>query len=438
MYFGIDLGTTNSLIGRGDKMYTGLVSSSVDFATRRQVERNVATPTSYSSYKANMTTGDTGKMPMDASSIILRTLADKVYAATGELCQDVVISVPAKFTNTQRTAVKLAAEKAGLNLKGLINEPTAAAICVCKEQKKHVVVFDLGGGTFDVTLLDSRFGSYMVEATEGIILAGDDFDKALLDYAMSIVKLPIRYRTPINMKQMLARVRLVKEEIQATKQAAILSLTDILDFPFECEISVDTYVAIMKDVFAPTLKLSKKLLMTYTYDDDLPEFVFVGGSTICPYLREWIASELGFKSYLWSKDADFIVARGVALYALMLETGEAETQVDDVTQRLSIEDAKGWAMPVIEKNSIIPTSASITVCNEVAGDELTLDLYSGDETLCSQNEYLGTLHYKYNKEMAAQEGWVEVTISVDRNGLIHIVGTDILTQEQQEIKIVRN
>lgn len=439
MIYGIDLGTTNSLIGYGDQLITGLVSSSVDLATKEQVPRGYVTDTVESSYKANMTTGTSGQIPMLASSIILRTLADKVYEKTGKVCQDVVVSVPAKFSNTQREAVKKSVEMANLNLKGLVNEPTAAALYVCKERKGRVLVFDLGGGTFDVTLLDSRFGTYMVEATEGLILAGDDFDKALLDYALSKIKLPIRFRTPLNMKRLQNGMRLVKESIQRSNAPALYSLPTDIGFKGEVEITPEIYCQIMMKVFEPTVKLAQRILSTYTYmsEEDAPSLVFVGGSTICPFLRAWVSKELGLPQFASADDADFTVARGVSIYAKMLEDGEIETQVDDVTSRISIEDSNGWAIQVIDKNTVIPYSASITVCNDKRSDVLELNLYSGDDTLCSRNEYLGTLTYKYPQVMEPGEGYVDVAVNVDRNGLISIIGTDLLTQEQQQIKLER-
>jgi molecular chaperone DnaK/molecular chaperone HscA len=279
----------------------------------------------------------------------------------------------------------------------------------------------------------------MVEATEGLILAGDDFDKALLDYALSKIKLPIRFKTPLNIKVMQNAMRLVKESIQRSNAPALFTLPTDMGFKGEVEITPDIYCKIMMEVFAPTVKLAQRILSTYTYigEEDAPSLVFVGGSTICPFLRAWVSQELGLPQFASADDADFTVARGVSIYAKMLEDGEIETQVDDVTSRISIEDSNGWAIQVIDKNTVIPYSASIMVCNDKKSDVLELNLYSGDDTLCSRNEYLGTLTYKYPQVMEPGEGYVDVAVNVDRNGLISIVGTDLLTQEQQQIKLER-
>ena len=212
---GIDLGTTNSLIGWGDELYTSLVSSSVNVETKSQVDRDVISNNVVSSYKVNMTTGESGKLPIACSSIILRDLVNRAQRATGEFIEDIVVSVPAKFSHTQRQAVWNAAEMAGLNMRGLINEPTAAAIYVCRDVKDLVVVYDLGGGTFDVTILDSRAGNYFVVATDGDgHLAGDNFDKALVDRALKDLNVKIRFRTEDNIKLLSSKMRLAKESLQ--------------------------------------------------------------------------------------------------------------------------------------------------------------------------------------------------------------------------------
>ena len=139
MYYGIDLGTTNSLIGSGEELYTGLVSSSVNSLTGKQVSRDVVGENIVSSYKVDMTTGSDGDYAVRCSSVILRDLANRVHESTGNIVEDVVISVPAKFHHSQRQAVCKAGAMAGLNVVGLINEPTAAAIYMCRDIKDLVV-----------------------------------------------------------------------------------------------------------------------------------------------------------------------------------------------------------------------------------------------------------------------------------------------------------
>lgn len=432
---GIDLGTTNSLIGHGDELYTGLVSSSVDVSTKSQVARDVVSNNIVSSYKVNMTTGESGQLPIACSAIILRDLVDRAIRQCNEYIDEVVISVPAKFSHTQRQAVYNAAEVAGLTVRGLINEPTAAAIYVCKEEKDLVVVYDLGGGTFDVTILESRAGNYCVIATDGDgHLAGDNFDEALANLAMKESKVRIRYKTPENIKRLKTNIRLAKEAIQ---KSGMTQFIDMSDFDTaDWQLTLGTYCAVMKEVFAPTIKLTKQIIQTNLMDTDTPKLVFVGGSTACPFLRAWVEDEIGLDSLPCDIQPDYIVAKGVALYAKMVEDGVAEAEVDDVTKCLCIENEVGMAEVIIEKNTIIPTSEIKMFDVSKESRYLEVNLYQGDSLLCSENDYVGTLVYDYGEVRCPGDGIVEVEITVDHNGRISLSCTDIKNNNTQNVKLV--
>ena len=291
MICGIDLGTTNSLIGHGDELYTGLVSSSVNVATKSQADRDIVSKDIVSSYKVNMTTGNSGKLPIACSSIILRDLVNKASMRTGQIIEDIVVSVPAKFSHTQRQAVWDAAEMAGLTMHGLINEPTAAAIYVCKDIKDLVVVYDLGGGTFDVTILDSRVGNYFVVATDGDgHLAGDNFDKALVARAMNDCKVKMRFRAADIVKVLTSKMRIAKETLQKTGLTQYIDMS-LMGVDEEWKLTKEIYIEIMKDVFAPTVKLTKQIIQTNLMETEKPKLVFVGGSTACPFLKEWVKAK---------------------------------------------------------------------------------------------------------------------------------------------------
>lgn len=434
MYYGIDLGTTNSLIGNGENLFTGLVSSSVNIATGQQVDRNQFGEDIVSSYKVNMSTGKEGQLSIKASSIILKDLVNKANMKTGSWSKDVVISVPAKFSSTQRSAVAEAAKIAGLNLKGLINEPTAAALYVCREMKDLVIVYDLGGGTFDISVLDSRIGLYTVVASDGRILAGDDFDEALMDGAIKERNIKIRLRSEKNMSHFKTLIRNAKETLQLQRCTQYVDMSMFGESkPYE--LTVDTYVETMKNVFRETIDLTEYVLRGNVPECEKPKIVFVGGSTACPYLRDWVSKSLGLEVYGCDINPDLLVAKGVALYAEMLEQGKVEELVEDVTRRLCIEDKSGRAKTIIEKNSIIPIKSSIQVTNNKASRYLELRLYQGDCLLASENEYIGTLVYDYGCEMEAGEGYIEVEVKVDRNGIVTLKGIDILTGIEQDITL---
>jgi molecular chaperone DnaK (HSP70) len=436
MICGIDLGTTNSLIGHGDTLYTGLVSSSVNIATKSQVDRDVVSKDIVSSYKVNMTTGSTGKLPIACSSIILRDLVNKASQRSGQYIEDIVVSVPAKFSHTQRKAVWEAAEQAGLTMHGLINEPTAAAIYVCKDIKDLVVVYDLGGGTFDVTILDSRVGKYFVVATDGDgHLAGDNFDRALANQALNDCKVKMRFRSQDNVKVLTSKIRIAKETFQKT---GLTQYIDMSDFGIngEWELTRDIYLDNMMTTFMPTIKLTKQIVQTNLMQSEKPKLVFVGGSTACPFLRQWVKDETGLDEIPCDTQPDLIVAKGVALYAEMLENGTAEAEVEDVTKCLCIENDLGMAEVIIEKNTIIPVTEVMTFSNTTDTQFLNVNLYQGDSILCAENDYIGTLVYDYGEVRPAHTGLVEVEVTVDRNGRISLSCTDITTNDTQEIKLV--
>ena len=433
---GIDLGTTNSLIGRGEELYTGLLSSSVNVVTKSSASRDDVSKDIVSSYKVNMTTGSSGELSIACSSIILRELVDKAINHTGEYIEDIVVSVPAKFSHTQRQAVWNAAEKAGLTMRGLINEPTAAAIYVCRDRKDLVVVYDLGGGTFDVTILDSRAGNYFVVATDGDgHLAGDNFDRALVNKALNDCKVKMRYRGEDNIKLLTSKMRIAKETFQKTGLTQYVEMKN-LDIEKDWSLTKDIYISVMKEVFAPTIKLTNQLIQTNLMPTEEPRLVFVGGSTACPFLREWVEEETGLTSMYCNCQPDLIVAKGVALYAKMLEDGTAEEEVDDVTKCLCIENELGMAEVIIEKNTVIPITEVKVFDNTTDTQFLNINLYQGDSILCSENDYIGTLVYDYGDVRPAHTGIVEIEITVDRNGRISLSCTDITNCSTQTVELV--
>lgn len=433
---GIDLGTTNSIIGHGTELYTGLVSSSVDVSTKSQVDRDVVSDDVVSSYKVNMTTGESGKLPIACSSIILRDLVNKAQRRTGEFIEDIVVSVPAKFSHTQRQAVYNAAEMAGLNLMGLINEPTAAAIYMCKDVKDFVVVYDLGGGTFDVTVLDSRVGSYYVIATDGDgHLAGDNFDRALVNRALSDCKVKMRYRSAFNIKELTTSMRKAKEAMQKTGLTQYIDMTN-LGVSEDWSLTKEIYIEIMKETFMPTIHLTNRIVQESHMGNDKPKLIFVGGSTACPFLREWVQSETGLEAIESDEQPDLIVAKGVALYAEMLENGTVAREVNDVTKRLSIENDLGMAEVIVEENTVIPVSEVRMFDNTEDTRYLNINLYQGEHISCKDNEYIGTLVYDYGTVMPAHTGIVEVEVTVDRNGRVSLLCTNISTCVTQQIELV--
>ncbi len=432
---GIDLGTTNSIIGSGNVLYSGLVSSSVDSINKTQVDRSVTGKHIVSSYKTNMSTSQHGEIPIVCSAIILSDLVERAIAATGEVINDIVVSVPAKFSHAQRQAVWEAAEMAGLKIHGLLNEPTAAAIYTCKKRKDLVVVYDLGGGTFDVTILESRGGDYFVIATDGNgKLAGDNFDEAILERCCADSKIKIRYKTLENLQILRNRIRDAKEEMQRTGNSTFITLKEFC-VSNSWEFTMDTYIEIMKQTFQSTITLTEKLIQMYLMPTDEPKVVFVGGSTACPYLRDWVSNEINLEEIPSDCPPDLIVAKGIALYAEMMESGTAYDEVSDVTKCLSIGRDDGSVEVLIEKNSTVPISGVKIFTNSEETRFLNVHLYQGDSLVAKENEFIGMLVYDYGTIRKPKEGVVEVEVIVDHNGLISLLCTDTLTNDEQKITL---
>lgn len=429
MVYGIDLGTTNSLIGRGDKIYTDLVSSNVDIQQKRQVPREACGDGVISSYKVNMSKGDSGKLSIACSTIVLRELVDRVKKGFSEVVKDVVISVPAFFTTSQREAVYDAAECAGLNVRALINEPTAAALYVCKDVKDLVVVYDLGGGTFDVSIVDSRTGSYNVVASDGIILGGDDLDKALAAEVLQKLSIPIRLRTAERVAKLKNLMRIAKEKIQ---KPGITNVEINLTSCFEGKSFVLTeydYKRIVREVFGKTIDMTKHIVATQLPAYEKAKIVFVGGSAMCPYLREMLAEEVELEEVASDVATDCVVAKGVALYAKMVEEGKAGSSIIDVTKGLAIEDENGKAIVIIEPNTCVPCKNTRTVVNTEENNKLSLKLYQGDSVLVSNMEYIGTLLYDYGRTVKPKDGVVEVAVEVTADGIVNLSAMEVLFGE---------
>lgn len=418
--FGIDLGTTNSLIGLGDKLLTGLVPSVVDLQNGTAGVTVLENMSAVRSFKCDISLSKEGQLSVSASSRVLRQLVKEC----GEVVARVVISVPAYFSDNQRQATIKAAQLAGLEVVGLINEPTAAAIYASHSRKALSLVFDLGGGTFDVSVVDSRFGDYDVQATDGCILGGDDFDANIRRWAIKEGQVKTHRLKPESLTQLKWECSKLKLRVQTSRQPEELDLTAY--GAGRITLTPDTYVDIMKLTFSETIIKAKKVLGEAVPLGEPFDLILVGGSTRCPFLQAWVEKEMGQKPVDMFYDPDKIVAQGASLYAQMIADGTAHIQVSDVTKALSIEMSDGSARVLIQRNSKIPVQETTVVYNSVASSKLQVNLYQGDSLLASQNELIGQLVYEYGKLMPAGDGEVIVGITVEVDGTIHFSCKELL------------
>lgn len=424
--FGIDLGTTNSLIGVEGELITGLVSSSIDIEKRKQVSRDTTGENVIASYKVDMGMGESGQLPITCSSIVLKKLSDMAERRYGERPNRVIISVPAYFSTSQREAVYEAAKQAGLNLLNLINEPVAAALHICKTRKALVVIYDLGGGTFDVTIVDSRSGKYGVIATDGNNIGGDDLDQAIVNEIIKCCKVPVRYRTEYNKKVMMVAARKAKEEIQRMRKDVYVNCSA---FKLEKDflLTVETYKRLIRETFGDTFNMTNYLISTNIPSNEKPEIIYTGGSSMCPYLKEMLYEEIELEELKYDDvKPDMLVAAGVTSYAHLVEQGKAQNLVQDVTKRLCIEKEDGSTIDVIDANSFVPCSNTIVVENPKETDKLVLKLYQGDSFVAAENEYIGSLVYDYDRMVEAGEGIISIKLNVSFDGVITMKAGEVI------------
>lgn len=430
MVFGIDLGTTNSLIGAGDELYTGLISSAVDLSINDTVPHDYYGDKIIQSYKTDMGLGSSNEIARMCSSVVLRKLAKIAERRTSEECKEVCVSVPAYFSSTQREAVSKSAEKAGLMVRRIINEPVAAAIAVCRNNKQFVCVYDLGGGTFDVTLIDAREGRYETVATDGMVLGGDDLDNALRTHVINKARIPIRKRKQEAMDKLRNEVRTAKRAIQQGSTVYDIDLA-FMEVDAVYSLTSDDYKKIEFELFEPTITKTLNLINSYvpTYDRDSIKMIYTGGSTYCPFLQKYLHERIGIDEISYSAERDKLVAQGIAIVAKMVEDGNDEALITNVTKRLSLQLHSGAAYTVFSENTVIPAENRIIINNTQETDVVHIDIYQGNDIFVVNNEYIGTLEYNYGRTVLPSMGILTLKVSVSYDGIVDVSAFELALGE---------
>jgi len=390
--------------------------------------------------------------PQEISSCVLSYMKSTAEAYLGEKVTDAVITVPAYFDNSQRQATKDAGSIAELNVLRIINEPTAAALCYgldSKEKNTQVLIFDLGGGTFDVTVLSIAEGIFEVKATGGDThLGGEDFDNLVVDHFVKEFNMKHKKDVSANPRA-LRRLRSACEKAKRalsnshTTSIEIDSLLDGIDFytsltraKFEELCSkmftkcIDTVKTVMKDA-----KVDKK---------DLDEVVLVGGSTRIPKIQTMLTEFLGGKDLCKSVNPDEAVAYGAAVQGAIL-TGEKNDKLDamvllDVTPLSLGVETQGKVMSVvIPRNTTIPTRKKEPFTTvEDNQTELDVNVYEGERLSTTGNNLLGK--FVLSGILPAKKGVPEIEISfeLDANGILKVVAMDKVTGKSNNITIQNN
>ena len=430
--YGIDLGTTNSLIGLHDTNYLSeIVPSCVNMETGEAGARFYDDVSAMRSFKIDMSMGTEGITSRTASKFVLEELVRTAKKDTGDDVKDVCISVPAYFSDSQRVATIKAAEAAGLNVKGLVNEPTAAATYITQNHKGLYVVFDLGGGTFDCTILDSRFGTFDVQATDGLCLGGDNFDTNIMRNFIKEGSIPFHHMNKEQRAALKHFASKIKVQMQKVKAPIDVDLTPYGGGVYT--FTPDTYVALMKMTFGNAINCMKRLVHEWIPSTEVYQVLLVGGSTHCPYLHDWIEDEIGVTLPSMNYDPDRVVAQGAAYYATLIENGSLGITVSDVTPALSVGLIDGTCDVIVQANSKIPLTEVKMFTNSMRASALILDLYQGNNIMASANEKIGTMTWDYGEMKEPYECHVMVKVSIDVNGVITFSANEDLKPEQSVV-----
>ncbi|MCI2413240.1 MAG: molecular chaperone DnaK [Thermoplasmatales archaeon] len=386
--------------------------------------------------------------PQQISSYILQKIKRDAEAYLGETVSEAVITVPAYFDDNQRQATKDAGTIAGLNVKRIINEPTAASLAYGIDkvnQSMKILVYDLGGGTLDVTVMDFGEGVFEVDSTSGDTkLGGTDMDDAIIKYLMDEFKRTDKVDLSKDEK---AKIRL-KDAAEKAKIELSTTLETEINLPYLTVVNNEPKNMLIKlkrskleELIAPIVARSKEPLEKALKEanltkDKVDKIILVGGPTRIPYVRKFVEDFFGKKAE-GGVDPMECVAIGAAIQGAVL-TGEIKDIVllDVTPLTLGIETLGGVATPIIPANTTIPTQKSQIFSTAADGQtEVTIHVVQGDRAMAKDNVSLGMFNLQGIPPAPRGIPQIEVTFDIDANGILTVTAKDKATNKQQRISI---